>query len=164
MDRRAVRLLVSAFLCALAGSAPAARKAADQPDPKLLVGVWEGTVTKVATGQCRSADGTRDIRVVFRIDDDGKVKAGITFLPAVVDLDDNATVRVEKQKIFVDKRMTATCGENFTRKYVVKLELGASVEADGTRKLRLAGMDVPCIQMGCRFQDLYDLTYKGAPK
>jgi hypothetical protein len=167
MKRRAVLLLACALLFALGTASTVARTADDWADARLLVGVWEGTHTQTQVGTCSAAGYkqlAREVRVVFRVDDGGKVKAGLTFLPAAADMSDNLTVRVEQQKIFVDKHVTASCGQNFTRKYVIKLELGASIEADGTRRLQLVGMNVPCIQMGCRFRDVYDLTYKGEPK
>jgi hypothetical protein len=156
-----MRVLLVAAVLLCSPSAPAAA-----PDPKALVGVWEGTLTRVQAGRC-SVGGQEKVvtpvRVIVRLDDKGQVVAGLTMLPAAVAHEGNVSIRVDKERIFLDQPVTAFCGETFKRKYVVKHEIGAAITPDGRRTLQLVGMDVPCIQSGCRFQNVFDLEFKGDP-
>ena len=144
----------------------AALQPAGQAPTSALVGVWEGTWTRFQAGQCSVAGQQKTVspvRLVIRLDDKGEVVAGLTLLPAAADSEGNVTIRADKKRIFLDQKVMAQCGENFARKYVVKHEIGASVTPDGRRMLQLVGMDVPCIQAGCRFQNLFELEFKGDP-
>lgn len=153
-------LLIVAGLLTLT-AAPAAA-----PDPKALAGIWEGTLTRVQAGRCSVGGAEKrvsPVRVVIRVDAEGAVVAGLALLPAAAVLEGNVSIRVDKERLFFDRPVTALCGETFKRKYVVKHEIGASVTPDGQRRLQFVGMDVPCIQSGCRFQNIFELEFKGAP-
>jgi hypothetical protein len=133
-------------------------------DPRAMLGVWEGTMTRIQAGRCSIAGQEKtvqSVRVIVRLDDRGQVVAAMGPLPAPGHVGYNVTIRVDGEKIFLDQPVTAYCGQNFRRKYVVKHDVGASIEPDGRRVLRLAGMDVPCIQSGCRFQQLIEVEFKG---
>lgn len=139
-------------------------RAADAPDPAALAGIWEGTLTRVQAGRCSIGGQERTVtpvRVVIRPDGKGQVLAGLTLLPAAADREGNVAIRVDRDRLFLDQPVTALCGATFKRKYVVKHEIGAALAADGRRTLQLVGMDVPCIQSGCRFQNLFQLDFKG---
>ena len=150
-------LLVSLLL----GAQPAS-----QAPASALVGVWEGTWTRVQAGRCSVAGQEKTVspvRVIIRLDDKGEVVAGLTLLPAAADHEGNVKIRVDKERLFLDQPATAFCGETFKRKYVVKHEIGASVTPDGRRMLQFVGIDAPCIQAGCRFQNVFELEFKGDP-
>jgi hypothetical protein len=156
-----MRALFIAALLLCSPSAPAG-----EADPKALVGVWEGTLTRVQAGRCTLAGQEKlvmPVRVVIRLDEKGQVVASLTMLPAAIDNEGNISIRVDKERLFVDQPGMALCGETFRRKYVVKHEVGAAITPDGRRTLQFVGMDVPCIQSGCRFQNVFELEFKADP-
>jgi hypothetical protein len=159
-----MRILLLSLM--LAAGLPQSPAEPSPPDPKALIGVWEGTLTRVQAGRCSLGGREKtvdNVQVVIDVDENGAVAAGWTRLPSPVKARPTVAIRVDKARLFFDVPITAQCGPNFRRKYVVKYEIGASIEPDGRRMLRLVGSDVPCITSGCRFQSVYELEFRGVP-
>ncbi len=142
-----------------------------QPVPQspapALEGVWEGTLTTVQIGKC-SMDGgeetSKDVRLVLRAGDGGAIVGAL--IPASSPMmtgKDNLTVKIAGDKLRLEHERTALCGETFKRKYTAKLEGPLPAMVDGKRMLVLKGLDVPCIQTGCRFGLVLSAEWKGPP-
>jgi hypothetical protein len=139
-----------------------AAPAAAPPPRERILGVWDGTLTTAPAGNCTMHGGPHTVRLVVMRGPDGKVRAGLTQLPAMADQDDNLKVSLSDKKVRFEQSGVATCGQNHS-KYKIKYEGAWPIEADGTRTLRLEGMDSPCPFGGCHFRKVLDLQWKREP-
>ncbi len=162
-----VVVVLSLLLAGQAAGQAAGQPVAQSP-ASMLEGVWEGTLTTVQIGKCSMNGGpeSRDNhRIVLRAGDGGKLTGAIVPLTASSPekFKDNLTVRIDGDKVRIEHERFASCGENFKRKYTAKLEGPLPSMVDGKRMLLLKGLDVPCIQGGCRFGLALAAEWKGPP-
>jgi hypothetical protein len=150
----------------LAGQAPGA---VAQSSASALEGVWEGTLTTVQIGKCSmngGAESSSEVRIVLRPGSGGTIGGvlmPLTVVPPPTNPKDNLSVKIAGDKLRIEHERTALCGETFKRKYTAKLEGSLPAMVDGKRMLVLKGLDVPCIQTGCRFDLVLSAEWKGPP-
>jgi hypothetical protein len=143
----------------------AALQPAGETPASALYGVWDGTLTTTQVGRCSIngvAERTEEVRVVIRSGDGDKPQAGLTLLPAVMDIDDNLKVGLKRDRVRLEQSKMAGCGGAAARKYSVKWDGPWPTAVDGTRTLRLAGEDAPCPEGGCRFKQTLTVAWKRA--
>jgi hypothetical protein len=142
------RWVVVVILLLLAGQAAA------QSPASALEGVWEGTMTNRQIGQCGWSAGPEHVRIAMRLAEDGKPAGWLAPLSAVPPTGtpkDNLKIKITGDKLRIEHARIAICGTTFKRNYSARLEGPLPTVVDGKRVLVLDGLDVPCIQSGCRF-------------